>query len=1027
MRRQKARRRVARFLASSTIGVVGSLGAVGWLGAITAVHGVASSDMSLVARVALPSGYGADASGVVIDPVNRRAAVALGLDAVSGHAGSVVSYDLDSFKPVGSAPHENVNPKEWAVDPFHGHVFVGGANAIDVYDETGQTPPKQYLLPSAFSGDQSWGMAYSSKDDILYVVTGPQSRSFSAVAIDASNGHVLWQDSPQGCSNGIANTAGELVGLSLDGTHLYTFCQLQAAYINGLGGAQGSGAVMSLQLPPDSRNLTGCVTATGACLYNGTVQLYAGIVTGTSGADAIWIPGTPQQPIERVFAVVPSGAGWASYIFDTHTQHFVGAPTLFQPAANTNVHYDFIGFGADQATGRVFTQDSAYTLDGRQPDGTLCQNRLSSENTFQITEAATIGNASYGIPTGDPKLSTASVMGYDPVRQNLWIYSLPWAATPCNSGLHAKQSEIDVYHVGLPPAQIGSRGDPDTATSNIPEAAGLTSANAGAQASAYGVRYEMAPSGVEGPLTFASTGTGTLTCSPSTLYTQILTAIPGLPALSNPPQPPQYTAFCHAGTRRATFAEVPAVSLDAAEVRAQAIAGETDRASAQDLETASNVASPGPTVDSEVGYVLNAAGQPDPQQCMVKDPTTGGMTDRCAVPSQVAPYVSGQALPYRPAACDDSGSSPGLRTADNSVQIGQPPPPSPSASPSPALTLPVSAPGAASAQCSFTTGAPQATGQAQSNQASLGLPISVHDTSASASVSRTSAQGSVASAVSTAHGINIAGLVQIGRLQVTATVSAHGRPGTAHTTYDCEVSGLNLTPIPGLPAPSVPQGTMTCAQAQGYVDQLQINSTFTGRLSIEFPTAYDNASTAPLQGYGVVRQATPRGYLAQVQKSPLNQIQDSILTSAQDVEEPALVITEIVDTTQERNRLVATFGGVATTATYGIFPLNQDFSGPDSGGAGGLVGGGPDTGVVAPAPGGTEPGNAPAAPPSQRNVAAHPPTGIGAVAQAIVDGFRFLAQHPGLIPALVAVWLLFAAPGYLLARRRTLLAATGGV
>jgi hypothetical protein len=170
---------------------------------------------------------------------------------------------------------------------------------------------------------------------------------------------------------------------------------------------------------------------------------------------------------------------------------------------------------------------------------------------------------------------------------------------------------------------------------------------------------------------------------------------------------------------------------------------------------------------------------------------------------------------------------------------------------------------------------------------------------------------------------------------------------------------------------------------------------------------------------------SPKGYEGQVEKSELDRIQDSILLSDASVEQPGLVVTLIEDTPQERDRFVAQFGGVAATATYGIFSLGD---------TGGFV---PSTIDTVPPPvtgvlpdAGPPPSNLenPTAPgvsgPDRSKTGAG--NGIGRVAQAIADGFRYLFQNPRYIPAIMAVWLLFAAPGYLLARRRSLLVATGG-
>jgi len=1021
-----------------TVATLAVLGSIAWIGSATAVRGLASgTGLTRVAHIALPASYQSpDATYLAIDPGLRRAVLSLGNDGAGGAPSAVKFFDLDHLGQVTTIGGEQGVHRQHAVDATRHRLFVGDQNGgVSIYDEVAQKRVTSYAIPSVFTGDFTWGMAYAPHSNILYLVTA-QAHQFTIAALDADSGQELWQQSISQCSQGVAVTTQQAVGVSLDERSLYTICNLQAAYIGGLGGIQGGGAIVSLQLPADPRNIPGCAaTALGPCAYNGPFDLSAGIVTGDSGSDSLWVPGTPARPIERMVTFTPAHGGWASYVFDTQTRHFVGAPTLYQPAANTDVFYGVLGFGVDPASGRVFTQAEqkrAY----RQSNGTVCDDLVPGGNSFQVAESAELGNASFNVPIQDTGLSSQTEMGYDPVGHNVWMLDNPPPPGNCNANLGSKSWFVDVYHVDLPPAQAGDAGDPDLATTNMPEAPGVTGANVGAAASAFGVRYELAPGGVEAPLTSVSAGSnGTLTCTPSTLYTPLISAatfVP-LPAFANPPEPPQYTAFCHAGNREATFAHVPTVSLDAAEVRAQAVAGDTDAASAQDLETASNFAGPGPTVDSNVGYVLNSAGQPDPQQCMVPDPNNQGQyVDRCAAPSQVAPYVSGQALPYRPASCDDSGANPGSNSADNSVKVGQPPPPSPSGSPSSALTLPASAPGSALASCTFSASTQQASGESASNQASLGLPISVHDTTSSAGVKRTSTDGTIAWAKSIVNGINIGNLVEIGRLEVTASASAHGRPKTTDVNYDCEVFGLTLANIPGSPVQSPSPSTsqfknpMTCADAQGYVDQLMLNSTLTGRVSIVFPKAYNDVKHAPLGSYGLVQERTPGGYLAQVQKSQLDQIQDSILTSDQNVEQPGLVVTMVLDTTQERNRLMASFGGVATNATYGIYSLNQDFgSGGGDGSLGGPDGSNGPLGLLSTPPGPTSL-NSPAPLGKTKTGPGSNPNGIGAVAQAVVDGFRFLFQHPSLIPALMAVWLLFAAPGYLLARRRTLLLTTGG-
>jgi len=171
-----------------------------------------------------------------------------------------------------------------------------------------------------------------------------------------------------------------------------------------------------------------------------------------------------------------------------------------------------------------------------------------------------------------------------------------------------------------------------------------------------------------------------------------------------------------------------------------------------------------------------------------------------------------------------------------------------------------------------------------------------------------------------------------------------------------------------------------------------------------------------------VRYTSPRGYLSSVQASKLHQAENSVLLSDQSIEQPGMVVTLYADSQTERDRLVTQFGGVAATATYGIFALAtscdincQSTPLPPltvAGGAGSetssrtteihtiTVAGGPVTRFL--------------------------PSGVAEVVASIVDGLRFLWQNPGLIPPLLAVWALLAWPAWVLARRRALLAITRG-
>jgi hypothetical protein len=207
----------------------------------------------------------------------------------------------------------------------------------------------------------------------------------------------------------------------------------------------------------------------------------------------------------------------------------------------------------------------------------------------------------------------------------------------------------------------------------------------------------------------------------------------------------------------------------------------------------------------------------------------------------------------------------------------------------------------------------------------------------------------------------------------------------------------------------------------------------------------------------VVQRVSPKGYRAELKASEVRQLQNSVLLSDTSIEQPGLVVTVYADSASERDRFIATFGGVAATATYGIYPLGFGDSGPppscttsdttvtaaqaplpaapvqlaatgigaadipttqatsDCGsssttsgsganGGGGQGGGTPQPEAIPVFPPGFPPG--------------------GAVVAQVMTGIEFLWEHPGLIPPLLAIWALLMWPWYVMARRRALVSST---
>lgn len=256
-------------------------------------------------------------------------------------------------------------------------------------------------------------------------------------------------------------------------------------------------------------------------------------------------------------------------------------------------------------------------------------------------------------------------------------------------------------------------------------------------------------------------------------------------------------------------------------------------------------------------------------------------------------------------------------------------------------------------------------------------------------------RGVVSEVTATADGIDIAGVVRIGRVVSTAKAWARGRPGTANTSYTRTVSDV------------VVNGKTICTSPCDVDEvQRQINETFLGRMRISFPQA------DPTYLHG-----SKGGYQALVRRSVPEQLQEQILNEQPNdrIEIPALVVT-IYEDRAKPSRTIFEFAAVEAEARYGI-----TFNGGGGGGGGGPTPGGPEgfggiggiDGLPGPLPGiiSNPPGGG-------RRPSFGPGGGDGSI---VGEAGRLILNGARRIAALFPLWAVLLAPIYLSARRWLLL------
>jgi hypothetical protein len=269
-------------------------------------------------------------------------------------------------------------------------------------------------------------------------------------------------------------------------------------------------------------------------------------------------------------------------------------------------------------------------------------------------------------------------------------------------------------------------------------------------------------------------------------------------------------------------------------------------------------------------------------------------------------------------------------------------------------------------------------------------PVTVKSASAKADVARDGTGPMTTTLKSEADGVDIMGIVQIGHVTATATITAHGRSGSATVNYTREVTGLIINGTT-VCASDCPLATVTAA----------VNAALGGRGRIELPNA-------------TIVQAK-NGRLALLQDNIYSHTEHVLLDDLSDdnVLSPAMSITLYLDGSTT-SREIVTLAALGGQEIYRIFRLGSFVPGVGPGTQSNLVSVGgrlSGTGAVV--------ANTPfVAPPASPQPQTTSNGGIGAIlSRAMHLGLR----SPGDIAGVAILWMLLAVPAYLAARRRLLL------
>ncbi|MDQ1698829.1 MAG: hypothetical protein QOG34_692 [Frankiaceae bacterium] len=253
-------------------------------------------------------------------------------------------------------------------------------------------------------------------------------------------------------------------------------------------------------------------------------------------------------------------------------------------------------------------------------------------------------------------------------------------------------------------------------------------------------------------------------------------------------------------------------------------------------------------------------------------------------------------------------------------------------------------------------------------------------------------KGMTSVVTSAAHGISVLqGALRIGEVSVTSTATANGQNHGARSSFVRTVSRVFVA------------GKEVC-DTNCDVEQLakQINTTFSGRIQISFPTP-----DPTLKG-------SPGGYQAVIQRNPYSQAEETNVNDQEPTRSdvPGMEITIYADNS-EPSRTIAYLAGTEVEAHYGVYVLGQNCSTcpppstpPTPGGPGGGTGGSSNL-----------PNGGPAAVSGPTNGSPPVVAGGANVGGIFHHGWQLLVSGLGNMLHQFGVWAILLLPVYLSARR----------
>lgn len=285
-------------------------------------------------------------------------------------------------------------------------------------------------------------------------------------------------------------------------------------------------------------------------------------------------------------------------------------------------------------------------------------------------------------------------------------------------------------------------------------------------------------------------------------------------------------------------------------------------------------------------------------------------------------------------------------------------------------------------------------------------PITVNENIFVGSTSLTSSavidpvEGAVTKVTATAKNINVMGVLRIGEVTATAITKAKGRSKTTAASYNRIVKDAVME-VNG-------EERSLCEDEGCPLDEFAnaVNSNFGGRLTVRFPKP--------------MRLATPKGFAAQVQRDPMEIVQEVLVNeqSPDRLDVPAMVILVSQDGYRPA-RTVLEFAAVAADSRYGISLLDQG-----SGDISGDLGIAADNGLLG--DGGTGPlfgvGGGGGGQPGPGRVTSPPGDGGPGAFELLRRGaIKFVWDGFGRLRGMLPIWGILVAPAYVAARRWLLL------